>query len=176
MAASPADRPGFSPSQHIPALAGVKPLFVSTAALGVIGSGCSLTSETGDRNAPSTRRLQSLRLWAESPQYDSLGCSEHRERRPRKQSTRLCARPEGPEQSTHSHPVSRSYRTERIVWASSPGASRLALHPRLSHRGPSALQIVQSRAAGWKACATRSEDILIRGFGRLSCRAFLTHF
>jgi len=111
-------------------------------------------------------------LWAESPQYDSLGCSEHRERRPRKQIARLCARPERPEQSTHSHPVSRPYRAERIVWASSPGALRFALHPRLSRRGPSALQIVQSpvrdksRAPGpLMLCANR---ILSLGEGLIS--------
>jgi len=30
--------------------------------------------------------------------------------------------------------------------------------------------------AGWKACATRSADILVCGFGRLSSRPSLTHF
>jgi hypothetical protein len=89
-------------------------------------------------------RWQAIDLRAESPQYDSLGCSEHRERRPRKRIRRLRARPERPEQSPHSHPVSRPYRAERIVWASLPEATRLAIHPRLSHRGPSALQIIQS--------------------------------
>ena len=44
---------------------------------------------------------------AESPQCDSPGWSEHRERRPGKRVVGLFARPEGPEPSTHSRPTSR---------------------------------------------------------------------
>ena len=44
---------------------------------------------------------------AESPQCDSPGWSEHRERRPGKRTVDLFARPEGPEPNTHSRSTFR---------------------------------------------------------------------
>ena len=82
---------------------------------------------------------------AESPQCDSPGRSEHRERRPGKRAVDLLVRPEGPQPSPHSLPTSRPYRTETIYCECSPGASRRALHPRLSHGGLSARKMSKLR-------------------------------
>jgi len=51
---------------------------------------------------------------AESPQSDSPGWSEHRERRPGRRVLGFFWRPEGTEQNIHSRPVSLPYRADRF--------------------------------------------------------------
>src|SRR6266542_4678118 len=53
----------------------------------------------------------------------------------------------------------------------SPGCDQKRVLPEFLELGTR----MSPEPAGWKACATRSADILVCGFGRLSSRPSLTH-